>query len=159
MKTDTTTVLEFLRQSNNIEGVWDDDSLMQAWKAWEYLSEAQILTPKRIMKTHEILMIHQDLDSHLIGVFRSEPVWVGGREGEPFENIPFAISAWCETTNKSKTEEEIQRDHVDYEIIHPFIDGNGRTGRLFMNWQRVKNDLPILVIKESEKRAYYDWFA
>ena len=48
--------------------------------------------------------------------------------------------------------------HIAYERIHPFIDGNGRTGRMFMNWQRLKAGLPILVIKEKEKQEYYKWF-
>ena len=42
--------------------------------------------------------------------------------------------------------------------VHPFIDGNGRTGRIFMNWWRVKNGLPILVIKETARQEYYKWF-
>ena len=49
--------------------------------------------------------------------------------------------------------------HVKYEKIHPFVDGNGRTGRIFMNWWRIKNNLPILVIHEGkEQMDYYKWF-
>jgi Fic family protein len=48
--------------------------------------------------------------------------------------------------------------HIRYEHIHPFVDGNGRTGRMFMNWERLKAGLPLLVIKESKKYDYYDWF-
>ena len=54
----------------------------------------------------------------------------------------------------------IKDDHIAFEAIHPFIVGNGRIGRIIMNWQRDKVDkiLPILVIKESEKWDYYSWF-
>ncbi len=49
--------------------------------------------------------------------------------------------------------------HVEYERIHPFVDGNGRTGRMFMNWWRMKNGLPVLVIHEGEEQMdYYQWF-
>jgi Fic family protein len=49
--------------------------------------------------------------------------------------------------------------HVQYEKIHPFVDGNGRTGRIFMNWWRINNGLPILVIHEGKEQwEYYKWF-
>ena len=50
--------------------------------------------------------------------------------------------------------------HVKYEKIHPFADGNGRTGRMFMNWTRLKrNNEPLLIIHEGEEqREYYGWF-
>lgn len=53
----------------------------------------------------------------------------------------------------------MKNHHVEYEIIHPFVDGNGRTGRMFMNWERLKGGLPILVIHEGEEQQeYYKWF-
>jgi Fic family protein len=50
------------------------------------------------------------------------------------------------------------RNHVKFEKIHPFEDGNGRIGRILLNWQRVKAGLPILTIYEKDKHAYYKWF-
>jgi Fic family protein len=38
------------------------------------------------------------------------------------------------------------------------MDGNGRIGRILLNWQRRYWNLPILIIKESEKEEYYKWF-
>lgn len=60
--------------------------------------------------------------------------------------------------NMASTEEEMVQDHIAFENIHPFIDGNGRMGRILLNWQRVKADLPILIIRESERQEYYSWF-
>jgi len=60
--------------------------------------------------------------------------------------------------NNSYKEVLSKKLHVHYEAIHPFIDGNGRTGRMFMNYWRVKVGLPILVIKELERHEYYEWF-
>ena len=63
-----------------------------------------------------------------------------------------------DTTRMEKLIDKITENHVKFESIHPFVDGNGRTGRLLMNWIRIKIGLPILVIKESEKFEYYKWF-
>ena len=57
-----------------------------------------------------------------------------------------------------KTAEEIKKWHIMFEHIHPFEDGNGRTGRILMNIQRLKIGLPILIIYEKHKFKYYDWF-
>ena len=48
--------------------------------------------------------------------------------------------------------------HLQFESIHPFIDGNGRTGRLLMNLQLIKSGLPAINIKFADRRKYYDAF-
>ena len=148
---------EFLRESNAIEGVFDDDSLQQAIYAWEHLVKQDKMTSGVILKTHKILMLH-----HLVGMdkgyFRREPVWIGGNEAPKAVHISTMMRVWCEEANATRDHEKIKLDHIEYERIHPFIDGNGRTGRMFMNWQRARNGLPIAVIKESRKHEYYKWF-
>lgn len=151
-------VIDFLKQSNNIEDEWDDDSLAQALYAWNFIIEQDKLDVGVILKTHKILMLHHKLMPDEKGYFRQRPVLIGGHEAKPHYVIRELIEHWLETANKPRNEEQIKQDHVDYEAIHPFIDGNGRTGRIFLNWQRVKNGLPVLVIKESEKFDYYKWF-
>lgn len=164
----TPVELEFLKQSNAIESVYDYDSLKQAVIAWEYLKNEQDLTTSVILKTHKILMLHQPLRPNERGYFRTEQVWVSGREGLSWQKIEDAIAHWCmnvqDLIRNGQGESQIflermtKEHHVVYEKIHPFIDGNGRTGRMFLNWERLKLGLPILVIKESEKQNYYQWF-
>lgn len=48
--------------------------------------------------------------------------------------------------------------HLQFESIHPFIDGNGRTGRLLMNLQLIQAGLPAINIKFADRRKYYDAF-
>ena len=56
-------------------------------------------------------------------------------------------------------EETIEQDHIWFEKIHPFEDGNGRTGRILMNIQRLNAGLPLLIIHEGkEQMEYYKWF-
>lgn len=46
--------------------------------------------------------------------------------------------------------------HAKFENIHPFADGNGRTGRLAMNYFLVLHDHPPIVIHEEDRKDYYD---
>lgn len=46
--------------------------------------------------------------------------------------------------------------HAKFENIHPFADGNGRTGRLAMNYLLVLNGHPPIVIHEEDRKGYYE---
>jgi Fic family protein len=157
-----TGVVEFLRQSNNIEGVWDQDSLNQAIKAWTYIVKEDRLSIETVLQTHKILMLGK-LRPQDLGAFRKHSVRISGREGQPWYVLPELMENWVgsvnEIANKSVHDENIIKiQHVDFEVIHPFADGNGRTGRILMNWTRIKAGLPILIIREREKQQYYRWF-
>lgn len=147
----------FLKESNAIEGVYDEKSLEQAKLAWDYLIEHDRLKPETILRTHAILMALQPLPDRNKGQFRRCAVTVGGRFGANWEQVPKSIQDWCLMSNMPG--EDIITLHVVYEKIHPFIDGNGRTGRMFMNWTCCKNDLPLIIFKADEKhKKYYPLF-
>lgn len=146
----------FLKESNAVEGVFDDDSFKQALFAWKFLAKQKELTVGAILKTHKILMLHQDLQSDEKGYFRRCKVWIGNREGMDWSYIPEAMEVWRQ--NAWLYPKNWQKHHVRYEHIHPFVDGNGRSGRLLMNWERIRAGLGLLVIKEKEKAKYYRWF-
>lgn len=56
-------------------------------------------------------------------------------------------------TEKDKLEAVI-KSHIKFERIHPFSDGNGRTGRLLMNYVLLKESLPPFVIEKDSKAEY-----
>jgi len=86
---------------------------------------------------------------------------VGGRFC-PFTSpalLEHDILKWIDTHCDAKTDETIKKAHIAFEKIHPFEDGNGRVGRIILNFQRVKAGLPILVIHTGkEQQEYYKWF-
>lgn len=153
----------FLYESNAIEGIFDDVSLKQAERAWKYLKSEDVLTSGVILKTHKILMLHQPLRPNEKGYWRRENVQVGGYIALSWQSVPAAMHEWVEdvkVTLKVAGEggSNIKIDHIQFEKIHPFIDGNGRVGRMLLNWERLKTGLPLLIIYESTKHKYYDWF-
>lgn len=158
-------VVTFLRESNAIENVWDEASLEIAIRAWEYIIAQDKLTPENVKETHNILM-QGKLPKHECGEYRTAAVYVNSLEKSKWYALPALTYNWCKRANetihlkipKEKLADFIKEDHVAYEEIHPFFDGNGRTGRIFMNWQRVKVGLPVLILYEKEKRRYYQWF-
>ena len=54
--------------------------------------------------------------------------------------------------------EKIARFHLDFETIHPFCDGNGRIGRVIINFQLLTLGFPRLIIRNKEKNIYYQAF-
>lgn len=159
-------IIEFLRQSNAIENVFSDEMLQQSIYAWKYIITQNAISPQVVRKVHKILMLKSDLLPNERGYYRKCSVWIGGKEAILHERVPDAVKNWCKDMNEiergtSQAQEVWAKVmHIAYEKIHPFVDGNGRTGRIFMNWHRLKKiGLPLLTIHTGqEQQDYYGWF-
>ncbi len=149
-------IIEFLQESNFIEGVVDSQSLDDAVLAWEFCIAQPKLTEAVIRETHKILMKNQKIWEEDKGRYRSIMVYIGGKAALNAVHISGEIQKWCRKMKRLPA--DWKGMHVAYEKIHPFIDGNGRTGRIFMNWHRARLGLSTLIIKELEKYQYYQWF-
>lgn len=149
---------EFLSESNKIEGEYSTEALQDAHQAWTcgVLSiTEQDIDLDLILAIHRRLM--KRLNKKIAGKIRTLNVQVGGRVCMPHEVVKTHLEELCRQI--PKTAEEIKEWHLKFEGIHPFEDGNGRTGRIIMNLQRLKNKLPMLIIHEgTEQFEYYKWF-
>ena len=97
-----------------------------------------------------------------IGCYREMQVMIRGKEWLPPkpEEVPGemkALLSWY-SKNKKKLHPLIVASyfHVAFETIHPFIDGNGRTGRLLMNFILHKKGYPMINIPNRIKFDYYE---
>lgn len=52
---------------------------------------------------------------------------------------------------------KIARYHIEFERIHPFENGSGRTGRLLINYELLKNNLPPVVISKDDRVKYFEF--
>ena len=106
------------------------------------VAEADRLTPASILAIHAALM--HDQPSADPGVFRTEPVWIGGAGAYPHgaqfvpphhERIPDGIEDLCAFLGRTDLPlvAHAAVAHAQFETIHPFVDGNGRTGRALVH--------------------------
>lgn len=121
-----------VRAKRNAEMIVANTAAMQA-----ALSLSDTVDAAAILAMHGALMATQP--RHTPGKFRTEPVWIGGGStpvGATFvgprpELIPAAISDLIEFARRTDIPAfpQIAVAHAQFETIHPFTDGNGRTGR------------------------------
>jgi Fic family protein len=95
-------------------------------------------------------------------VFRAVPVRILGTAHKPPEPylVPEQIAALLKNL-KDDHHHPIQRAvrfHLQFESIHPFIDGNGRTGRLLLNLMLLQSGYLPINIKYADRRRYYECF-
>lgn len=157
MKPTKKNIVYMLKESNAIEGVHGKTSISCARRAFEYLLKYDSLNTQNILYAHKLLMANQDLENKYKGKWRDIPVYIGGvKKSDPPLVIDNKIKQWCILANKSKIDPvEL---HVRFENIHPFVDGNGRIGRILLNWQQMKMKANLIVYTEAERQEYYKLF-
>ena len=131
-----------------------------------------LLEADRKITTELIKKYNKDIMENLHdlnGKFKTTQNLILGAEFEPTKPylVPFEIEDWCNNLNyrldNAKTNEEkveiIMDQHIKFEKIHPFNDGNGRTGRLLIIHSCLKEDLEPIIIPKEEKGKYINLLA
>lgn len=130
-------------------------------RALELLIEnpSQNLTVELILALHKILL--SGINDSFAGRFRSGDEWVrvGTHIGANPDFVNDLIYKLVESYNREDSREPISKIsyfHNEFEYIHPFCDGNGRIGRILINQQLMKLNLPPIIIPARNK--YQDYY-
>lgn len=124
----------------------------------EVAKERLPISTSLIKNIHSLVLIDRPEDK---GIFRSVPVKISGALTEPVK--PYLIEQnlielLAENEKRKKKMHPIERIagfHLEFEGIHPFIDGNGRTGRLLMNLDLIQMGYMPIDVKFSDRKKYY----
>lgn len=144
----------------------DITEVRNAFEIYERLEELNPYSIDDLLTAHDVMM--QGLDQEA-GAFRSRPVGVVNQSGEIVhfgtlpQYVPEAVTNLLDWVKGSELPLLIRSCvfHYEFELIHPFADGNGRTGRLWhtlllSKWNPVFAWLPVESIVHDHQEAYYE---
>lgn len=114
----------------------------------------------QIKNIHRLVL--KGINDKYAGSYRDQQVIIAGAEHippEPFlikEQMENFIKWYSSDANNLHPIERAAMVHIIFVGIHPFIDGNGRTSRLLLNLELMKNGYPPIVIKNVNRLSYYN---
>jgi len=126
----------------------------------DIINEKEQLSEKQIKNIHYLIL--KSIDDEKAGVYRNQKVIISGASHTP--PPPYQIKSkmeglinWYRNEGPNlHTIERAAKLHTDFVNIHPFIDGNGRTARLLLNFELMKDGYPPAIIKADDRGDYYD---
>jgi len=143
----------------------DIREVKNAYEAYEIMTKMDPYSVKDLLKAHKIMMAGLVKEA---GVFRSKGVGVYAGDqlihaGTPAKYVPDLVGQLFDWLKRSKLHPLVKSCifHYEFEFIHPFADGNGRTGRLWhtlilAKWQEFFLWIPIESIIHERQEGYYN---
>ncbi|MFT3798732.1 Fic family protein [Microbacterium sp.] len=141
-------------------GQWQHDGLVN-------LTEVRRIHALVMSKVWEVAPHSDAYPSESPGNFREHDIrpFAGGMTPPTHPIVPSETAGWVDRVNRLKADlasgagidsvpERLAALHVEFERVHPFIDGNGRTGRLLLNLILIRLGWPPAVILKEQRRRY-----
>ncbi|QQR54798.1 Fic family protein [Candidatus Peregrinibacteria bacterium] len=134
-------------------------------EALDFLYELVDSSQKNTVSEHLIKQLHhlvvQDSQREIAGNYRDGEVYISGSDHRPPNG--FEIPAKMHDLIRWMSKEKKKHDpvelaallHYKFVAIHPFWDGNGRTGRLLMNILIIQGGYPLAIILKNDRKRYY----
>ncbi|OOS00703.1 cell filamentation protein Fic [Canicola haemoglobinophilus] len=128
---------------------------------YELVANNEPLTERAIKDIHSLVLMS---NAENRGVYRKIPVRILGAENEPTppylipEEMARLIAKYQQKLTALHPLDAISWLHLAFESIHPFIDGNGGTGRLLLNFELLKQGYLPVDIKFTDRAKYYQCF-
>ena len=123
------------------------------------VAEKTSFSERVIQEIHSLVLMDRPEDR---GRYRRIPVRIMGASHEPPQPylVPIQMEQLIDEVKKEQLHpiEAAALFHLKFEGIHPFIDGNGRTGRLILNFMLMQNGYPPINVKFADRRKYYEGF-
>lgn len=141
-------------------------SVKNAFEAYKIIDKIKPYSIKDLLKVHGIMMNGLVVEA---GKLRTSQVGVYNEKGEvvhvapPHKIVPDLMEQLFSWAKESKTQMLVKSCvfHYEFEFIHPFRDGNGRTGRLWQtvmlaSWKPIFQWIPIESIIKDNQEKYYN---
>jgi hypothetical protein len=150
--------VKFITDSNAIEDIYGEAEIEQSLLAWNALDKSDKLSHYDICRTQKVITLNQaDLKPNWRGYYRNVSgvnVQVGDRVAPSADKVEQLMEAWLNELFKMPP----LIAHMRFESIHPFADGNGRTGRMIYWWHCNKLGLNPYWHTKKDVKQYYRLF-
>ncbi|EDT02120.1 filamentation induced by cAMP protein Fic [Burkholderia ambifaria IOP40-10] len=125
----------------------------------DIVSKAEVLSKWQIRKIHRLVL--KGIDTEEAGPYRRENVAIAGASTTSPDSMHLpaemvALIDWCETAGDMHPIERAAQLHTRFVKIRPFVDGNGRTGRLLLNFELMKAGYPPAIVRKEDRFTYYN---
>lgn len=126
----------------------------------EIVQNEQKFSEMLIKNIHRLVL--KGINDEFAGLYRKENVVISGAKHIPpqhyllVDEMELFVKWYWEIGVNLHPIERAAKVHTEFVKIHPFIDGNGRTARLLLNLELMKNGYPPIIIRNENKVKYYN---
>lgn len=126
----------------------------------DLVTKGEPLSEWQIKSIHQLIL--KNIDNSNAGVYRKINVVISGADHVPSDAVHVEsemqgfINWYKNDAGTLHPVERAARVHADFVKLHPFVDGNGRTSRLLMNLELMKDGYPPVVLPVEKRLEYYE---